>query len=177
MLTNHMECPLVALILTLAASLAVAAPAKRDDQILIQGNVAGSQTITTQRTDSVRAEYSYNDRGRGDHIIATWKLDAAGVPIEYSGSGNDYMKAAVTESFRLAGGKATWRNRAEHGEKVVTGEAFYVPSNAPPEFTAVLARALLKAPGIHCLSCRRAKRKSPRPARSRYRPAVARARN
>jgi imidazolonepropionase-like amidohydrolase len=147
MLTNRMECPLVALILTLAASLAIAAPARREDQILIQGNVAGSQTITAQGTDSVRAEYSFNDRGRGDHIIATWKLDAAGVPIEYSGSGNDYMKAAVTESFRLAGGKATWRNRAEHGEKVVTGEAFYVPSNAPPEFTAVLARALLKAPG------------------------------
>ena len=147
MSTTRMECPLVALILTLCASLAAAGPAKRDDQILIQGNVAGSQTVTGRGTDSVRAEYSYNDRGRGDHIIATWKLDAAGVPIEYSGSGNDYMKAAITESFRLANGKATWRNRAEHGEKTVTGEAFYVPNNAPPEFTGVLARALLKAPG------------------------------
>jgi imidazolonepropionase-like amidohydrolase len=147
MLTNRTECLLVALILTLAASVAAAAPAKRDDQILIQGIVAGSQTVTAQGTDSVRAEYSFNDRGRGDHIIATWKLDAAGVPTEYSGSGNDYMKAAVTESFRLADGKATWRNRAEHDGKVVTGEAFYVPSSAPPEFTAVLARALLKAPG------------------------------
>jgi hypothetical protein len=151
MLTNRTECPLVAMILTLAASVAAAAPSKRDDQILIQGIVAGSQTVTARGTDSVRAEYSFNDRGRGDHIIATWKLDAAGVPTEYSGTGNDYMKAAVTESFRLAGGKATWRNRAEHDEKVVTGEAFYVPSNAPPEFTAVLARALLKAPG-HTLS-------------------------
>jgi hypothetical protein len=151
MFTIRRECPLVALILTLAASVAAAVPAKRDDQILIQGIVAGSQTVTVRGTDSVRAEYSYNDRGRGNHIIAAWKLDAAGVPTEYSGSGNDYMKAAVTESFRLAGGKATWRNRAGHGEKVVTGEAFYVPNNAPPEFTAVLARALLKAPG-HTLS-------------------------
>jgi imidazolonepropionase-like amidohydrolase len=151
MFTIRRECPPVALILTLAASVAAAVPAQRDDQILIQGTVAGSQTVTARGTDSVRAEYSYNDRGRGDHIIAAWKLDAAGVPIEYSGSGNDYMKAAVTESFRLAGGKGTWRNRAEHGEKIVTGEAFYVPSNAPPEFTAVLARALLKAPG-HTLS-------------------------
>jgi hypothetical protein len=150
MCTLRMDRLRSALVLALAASAAAAAP-KRDDQILIQGIVAGSQTVTDQGTDSVRAEYSYNDRGRGDHIIATWKLDAAGVPIEYSGSGNDYMKAAVTESFRIAGGKATWRNRAEHGEKVITGEAFYVPSNAPPEFTAVLARALLKAPG-HTLS-------------------------
>jgi imidazolonepropionase-like amidohydrolase len=139
--------PLVALSLTLAASVAAAAPARRSDQILLQGNVAGSQTVAAAGTDSVHAEYSFNDRGRGDHIIATWKLDAAGVPIEYSGSGNDYMKAAVSESFRFTGGKATWRNRSEHGEKVVTGEAFYVPNNAPPEFTGVLARALLKAPG------------------------------
>lgn len=146
MSTIRIERP-VALILTLAAAVAAAAPARRDDQILIQGIVAGSQTVAAQGTDSVRAEYSFNDRGRGDHIVATWKLDAAGVPIEYSASGNDYMKAAVTESFRVAGGKATWRNRAEHGEKAVTGEAFYVPNNAPPEFTGVLARALLKAPG------------------------------
>src|SRR5258707_1771092 len=113
MLTIRRDC-LVALILTLAASVAAAAPARRDDQILLQGNLAGSKTVTASGTDSVRAEYSFNDRGRGDHIIATWKLDAAGVPIEYSGSGNDYMKAAVSESFRLTGGKATWRNRSEH---------------------------------------------------------------
>ena len=147
MLTIRMGCSWVALILALAASVAAAGTVKRNDQILIQGIVAGSQTVAARGTDSVRAEYSYNDRGRGDHIIATWKLDAAGVPIEYSGSGNDYMKAPVTESFRLAGGKATWRNRSERGERAVTGEAFYVPNNAPPEFTGVLARALLKAPG------------------------------
>ena len=149
MVSTRKDRPLGAtLILTLATSVAAAAaPAPREDQFLIQGIVSGSQTVTPQGTDTVRAEYSFNDRGRGDHIIATWKLDAAGVPTEYSGSGNDYVKAAVTETFRIANGKATWSNRAEHGEKVVTGEAFYVPANPPPEFTAVLARALLKAPG------------------------------
>jgi imidazolonepropionase-like amidohydrolase len=149
MVSTRKDHPLgAALILTLATSVAAAAaPAPREDQFLIQGIVSGSQTVTPQGTDTVRAEYSFNDRGRGDHIIATWKLDAAGVPTEYSGSGNDYVKAAVTETFRIANGKATWSNRAEHGEKAVSGEAFYVPANPPPEFTAVLARALLKAPG------------------------------
>jgi imidazolonepropionase-like amidohydrolase len=119
----------------------------REDQILFQGNEQGSETVAPAGTDSVRAEYSFNDRGRGDHIIATWKLDAMGVPIEYSGSGNDYMKAAVSETFSLTNGTATWHSRAEQGEKPVKGESFYVPANGPPEFTAVLARALLKAPG------------------------------
>jgi hypothetical protein len=121
--------------------------AKRTDKILIQGNAAGNQTIQTDSTGAIRSEYSFNDRGRGDHITATWKLDAAGVPTEYEGKGNDYMKAPVEERFEIKDGKAIWKNRSEHGEQSVTGEAFYLPANPPPEFMGVLARALLKAPG------------------------------
>ena len=119
---------------------------KRTDKILIQGNPAGSQTVERQADGAVRAEYSYNDRGRGDHIIATWKLDGAGVPIEYDGRGNDYMKAPIEEHFEIKNGRASWKNRSEQGEQPVAGEAFYLPMNAPPEFFSVLARALLKAP-------------------------------
>jgi len=126
--------------------LAQAQPAQRTDQILIQGNQAGSQTVATAAGGSVRAEYSYNDRGRGDHIVATWKLADSGVLAEYKGTGNDYMKAPVEETFTLKDGKATWKNRSESGEKAVTGPAFYIPTNGPPELFAVLARALLKAP-------------------------------
>src|SRR5258708_7837017 len=107
-----------ALRLLLAAPLAVsalAAPAQREDQILLVGNLAGSQTVAAQPGGTTRGEFSFNDRGRGDHIVATWKLDAAGVPTEYQGSGNDYMKAPVSETFRLSGGQASWRNRSEHG--------------------------------------------------------------
>ena len=34
----------------------------------------------------------------------------------------------------------------EEGEQAGNGAAFYLPMNSPPEFFAVLARALLKAP-------------------------------
>jgi Amidohydrolase family len=118
----------------------------RTDKILIQGNPAGTQTVEAQPDGTVRAEYSYNDRGRGDHITASWKLDSAGVPIEYHGHGNDYMKAPVEEHFEINNGRASWKNRSEQGEQAISGEAFYLPMNAPPEFLGVLARALLKAP-------------------------------
>src|SRR5439155_6014554 len=124
---------------------------QRSDKILIQGNAAGMQTEEIDATGTAHVEYSYNDRGRGDHITAIWKLDAAGVPTEYEGHGNDYMKAPIEEQFEVKDGKARWKNRSEHGEQAITGEAFYVPANAPPEFVGVLARALLKAPG-HKLS-------------------------
>jgi hypothetical protein len=118
----------------------------RTDKILIQGNPAGAQTVDIQSDGTVRAEYSYNDRGRGDHITATWKLDSAGVPVAYDGRGNDYMKAPVDEHFEIKDGRASWKTRSEQGEQAVSGEAFYLPINPPPEITAVLARALLKAP-------------------------------
>ena len=128
----------VLLVFSLCAS---AVAQTREDQVILLGNVAGKQTLQPNG-----AEYSYNDRGRGEHIAATWKLDAAGVPTDYSANGNDYMKAPVDESFHLAAGKAEWKNRTEHGTQTVNGEAFYVPLNAPPEFMGVLARALLKSP-------------------------------
>src|SRR5687767_2761948 len=118
----------------------------RTDKIFIQGHPAGTQTLQIDPGGTFRVEYSYNDRGRGDHIVATWKLDAAGVPTQYEGKGNDYMKAPVEERFETKNGKANWKNRSEQGEQAVTGAAFYLPMNAPPEFSAVLARALLKAP-------------------------------
>jgi hypothetical protein len=116
------------------------------DKILIQGNPAGTQTVKLEPDGTVRAEYSFNDRGRGDHITASWKLDGAGVPIEYDGRGNDYMKTPIEEHFEIKGSRASWKNRSEKGEQAVSGEAFYLPMNAPPEFFGVLTRALLKAP-------------------------------
>ena len=140
----------VILILAFAGITQISAQ-QRTDKILIQGNSAGSQTVQTDSAGVTHVEYSYNDRGRGDHITATWKLDGAGVPTAYEGSGNDYMKAPIQEQFELKNGKAHWKNRTEHGEQSVRGEAFYIPANPPPEFSGVLARALLKAPG-HKLS-------------------------
>src|SRR3954466_1643929 len=137
---------LVTFIMVLLGS-GLTASADRTDKMFIGGNPAGTQTVTEDPAGVFRAEYSFNDRGRGSHIVATWKLDAAGVPTEYEGKGNDYMKASVEERFEINNGKASWKNRSEHGEKVVSGEAFYLPLNDPPELMAVLARALLKAPG------------------------------
>jgi imidazolonepropionase-like amidohydrolase len=129
------------------AAIVQASAEQRKDTILIQGNEAGTQTVQTDKAGVTQVEYSYNDRGRGDHITATWKLDPAGVPIAYEGRGNDYMKAPVEERFQSKDGTASWKNRSEQGQQTVAGEAFYVPANPPPEFLGVLARALLKAPG------------------------------
>jgi len=128
------------------AALMQPAAAQRTDKIFLQGNAVGTQTVRQEANGSVRVEYSYNDRGRGDHIVAAYKLDGDGLPVEYKGTGNDYMKAAVDEHFEMKNGRATWKNRSEKGDQAISGRAFYLPMDAPPEFMAVLVRALLKAP-------------------------------
>src|SRR6516162_7199839 len=93
----------IQLVIALAAIAQVSAE-QRNDTILIQGNPAGTQTVQTDKAAVTLVEYSYNDRGRGDHITATWKLDPAGVPTAYEGQGNDYMKASVEERFEIKDG-------------------------------------------------------------------------
>ncbi|MDC8012327.1 amidohydrolase family protein [Tahibacter soli] len=132
-------------VLCLAAGSASAA-AQREDVMTILGNVSGKQTVTQGPAGTNRAHFRYNDRGRGDDIVATWKTDANGVLVEYRAKGNNYLKAPVDETYALKNGKATWRSLGERGERAVAAPTFYVPANPPPELTGVLARALLKAP-------------------------------
>ena len=82
-----------------------------------------SRPCTTLDDWRARAEYSYNDRGRGDHITATWKLDAAGVLTEYSGYRQRLHEGAGERDFSVADGKAKWSNRTEHGDQAVVGRS------------------------------------------------------
>src|SRR5207237_3176559 len=53
----------VILILAFAAITHISAD-QRSDAILIQGNLAGTQTLQTDSAGITHVEYSYNDRGR-----------------------------------------------------------------------------------------------------------------
>jgi len=129
----------------LAAALFAAMSAQaREDLVQIHGVVVGSQKLTQAKSGETAADYGFSERGRGDQLHARWTLDSRGLPVSYEMQGNDYWKVPITESFEVAGGKARWKNRVESGSVDWT-PAFYLPANAPPEFTGVLARALLKA--------------------------------
>ncbi len=132
--------------LWLAAAAAVAAP--REFAVQIHGQAAGSQRMSTGPEGEQQAEFRYQDRGRGEQLNARWRLDERGLPMTYEVSGHDYWLAPVAERFEREGGRVRWRDGTESGEAEWPADgAFYLPAHAPPEFKAVLARALLKAPG------------------------------
>jgi imidazolonepropionase-like amidohydrolase len=111
--------------------------------VLMSTNTAGSQVVTT-RGNEVTIDYEYNDRGRGPKTHTVVRLDERGVPLSLLTTGNDYYKSTVEERLSTSG-KVTWKNSSESGE----GEpgAFYSSMYGPPEESAILARALLKAGG------------------------------
>ena len=113
--------------------------------LVLAGNRAGVMALWKTPDGARHNFFAFNDRGRGPRITTRIVLDRAGIPTEIDAAGNDYFKGPVDEHFRLASGEATWRNKAEKGEKQLGSPAFYVPIDAA--LSSEMEAALLAAPG------------------------------
>jgi imidazolonepropionase-like amidohydrolase len=111
--------------------------------VLMSTNTAGSQVVTTQG-DETTVDFEFNDRGRGPKTHTVMRVDERGVPVSVVTTGNDYYKMSIEERLD-SGDKVTWKNTAESGEG--KSGPFYSSMYGPPEESAVLARAVLKAGG------------------------------
>ena len=112
---------------------------------LMAGNKAGVLAIWETSDGAHHNFFAFNDRGRGPAIQSRFVVDKAGIPVEVDATGTNYLKTPIQEKFRLGGGKASWSNESEKGEKPISGGSFYVPIDAV--LTGELERALLAAPG------------------------------
>ena len=92
--------------------------------LLLMGNKAGFETSSQNPDGTLQLYFEFNDRGRGPKVTEHITLDQDGIPVQLTNTGNDYLKAPVDEHFSLQGGKASWKNRAEQGEKQVSVRAF-----------------------------------------------------
>ena len=115
--------------------------------VLMMEKPAGVQTTTITAEGERQSFFEFNDRGRGPRLTSRVVTGADGVPLLVETTGNDYFKGPVGEHFSFSGGEATWKNKGEEGRRAVAGKAFYVSMDGTPEETALLARALLSAPG------------------------------
>jgi imidazolonepropionase-like amidohydrolase len=113
--------------------------------VILAGNRAGLLAGWMTPDGAHHSFFAFNDRGRGPSVVTRAVLDKSGVITELEATGNDYLKAPVKEQFRIAAGKATWKNKSENGEKVLNAPALYVPLDAV--LPAMVEGALLAAPG------------------------------
>jgi imidazolonepropionase-like amidohydrolase len=114
---------------------------------ILAGNKAGYESSTRNADGSLQVHFEFNDRGRGPITDERIVAGKDGIPTELKSSGVDYYKTPVEEQFTLKQGRASWKNRSEEGQKEVNGKAFYVSISATSEESALLAKALLAAPG------------------------------
>jgi imidazolonepropionase-like amidohydrolase len=143
-------CASVVLVLSTLAVLtgpASAASPETRYAFLFSGNKAGSLTTRTEPDGEMVCTFEFNDRGRGPKTETRFRLGAGGIPVSEHTTGIDYWKTPVDERFDVAGGKATWKNAAENGERQLNLPAFYLGLNGPPQEFELLTRALLAAPG------------------------------
>jgi imidazolonepropionase-like amidohydrolase len=114
---------------------------------ILAGNKAGFESSTHNPDGTWQIHFEFNDRGRGPNVNQKIVAGKDGFPVEMEITGVDYLKAPVDERYSLKQGSATWKNRSEQGQKNLAGKAFYVSISGAAEEGALLAQALLAAPG------------------------------
>ena len=114
---------------------------------ILSGNKAGYESSTRNPDGSLQIHFEFNDRGRGPNVNEKIRVGKDGIPTEIEITGVDYLKAPVDERFSFKQGVASWKNRSEEGHKKISGKAFYTSISGASEETALLAQALLAAPG------------------------------
>jgi hypothetical protein len=147
---HHPKCATrfsLALLVCLAQPTAAAAQDARTAHYdwLTAGEVSGAHVLQIRADGTRVADFEFNDRGRGPKIHEELGVASDGTLASVQVSGHSYMGAPAQESFRIADGRAIWDSTLERGDAPAGG--FYVAHDGTPEQQAVLARALLGAPG------------------------------
>lgn len=128
-----------------AAALLIVVPAAAEVQeyrVLAGGNDVGHLKVD-QEGGRVTIDYDYKNNGRGPTIAETIQLDEAGYPTNWVVTGTTTFGNKVDEMFRIADGRAVWRDSTGEGSAAVEGRAYYVDQNGSPWSAGLLARALL----------------------------------
>jgi imidazolonepropionase-like amidohydrolase len=139
-------CALLLVIAAAAASPARAAEPQRWTARMT-GNEAGFMTVERDADGTIRTHFEYNDRGRGPKVDSRLVLGPDGTPASLTVEGNEYYKGPVAERFSRAGGKATWKNRAEQGESASAANAFYSSYDGTPNEIGHLVNAAARSRG------------------------------
>ena len=115
--------------------------------VLLMGNLAGQQVVWNASDGTLHLFFQFNDRGRGPKTTSILKLDANGLPLSETITGNDYLKSPVNETYSLEAGTARWKNDNEQGERKISAPAYYSGLNGAPFEIGLLAHAALRNGG------------------------------
>jgi hypothetical protein len=123
----------------------------RQHSVIFLGKIGGKQTTTIDDTGRIMVDFTYRNNGRGPDLREQTTLEPDGTQRSYSANGKTTFGAPVSETFSASEGRASWESHGQRGSAEHEGPAVYVPeltiSDASPETTAILARAIARSPG------------------------------
>jgi Amidohydrolase family len=114
---------------------------------VIFGGVNVGHLTAQVNGDQTTIDYNVKNNGRGPTIAETIKLDADGLPAEWSIDGATTFGSKVRERFVRHGTRAEWVDSTGKGHAVVRTPSLYVGQSASPWADGLYARALLKVAG------------------------------
>lgn len=136
------------LAVVLLGVIAIAAPARADEtlSVVIGGNRVGHVKAVVDGA-RVTIDYDVKNNGRGPTIAEVLRVDAQGLPMEWTIRGSTTFGSKVDERFGRRGRRATWVDSTGRGSAHVDGANLYVGQSASPWSLGLYARALRAAPG------------------------------
>ncbi|MDC8832234.1 amidohydrolase family protein [Alteromonas gilva] len=115
-------------------------------KVIFGGTDVGSLTVTNNGT-VISLDYGFSNNGRGASSQETLLLSEAGLPINWTITGNTTFGNQVDERFEIADGKATWRSAAGKGADNAVDAPLYIAQNPSPYAYYVYAKTVLDAGG------------------------------
>lgn len=129
------------------AATSASAPATEYTVVMTKGP-AGSMRVQVQADGTRRTTFSYDDRSRGPETTTQVRVDARLRPVSFVVEGVAYSKRRVEEIFTLSEqGRPELTLNGSRIDLPADVDGIYVPRQRNPEDLAVIARALLAAPG------------------------------
>jgi hypothetical protein len=95
--------------------------------------------------DATTIDYDVKNNGRGPTIAESIKLDAAGLPTEWTVKGTTTFGSKIAEHFIRFGKRGEWVDSTGKGHSTINSPILYLAQSSSPWANGIYARALLKA--------------------------------
>ena len=146
--TLALAAPLAVSFAALIAAVPGLASAETARFTAIFGGKDVGHLIADTKGDTTTVDFDIKNNGRGPTDAEVIKSNADGLPVDWKITGATTFGSKVAESFRQAGGKAEWVDSTGKGAATLAKPGLYVAQAGSPWGDAIIARQLLKAPGM-----------------------------
>jgi imidazolonepropionase-like amidohydrolase len=112
---------------------------------VITGGKRVGTLVAVTKGEETRIDFDVKDNGRGPTIAETIRLDADGLPTQWTISGTTTFGSKVAEHFLRKGTQASWVDSTGKGGAAIALPSLYVAQSGSPWSDGLYARALLKS--------------------------------